>query len=243
MDCNTARMLDELRGFQDDELPPEDEAELEQHLQTCPECQANTRVERRIDNHIAKAMLAIPVPLGLKSKIFDQIATQRGAHYRRRIWQVTAAAAALILAVGLFTWQPRGKAKIDLNELVLNADRDIENPKEKVAAWLALQNISYHPPVPLDDRLLAFHGMTTLQGKQVPMLYYRSFERNVFAQVYILRDEDFDLSNLPETFSGSSVFGHQVKVFRDAERPTKLAYVILFTGDSLEPFKINFGSA
>lgn len=235
MDCKTARLLDELRGNRESELPPEDNVELDEHLHSCSDCHRLVSTERRIDAHISRAMKAVLVPSGLKSRILDQLATERGAWYRRRIFAVTAAAAAVILAVGLFAWQPHSKAKVDINELVLKEDRYVEDPNGAVHPWLEAQGIQYHPPVPFDPRLLAFHSMTTIQGKQVPMLYYRG-ERNVFAKVYILKEADFDFGSLPQTYSGSSVYGNQVTILRDTEQPNKFAYIVLFTGDSLDPF-------
>jgi len=238
MDCKTARMLAEMRGNRASELPSEDAVDLDLHLQSCAACERLVEIERKLDAPIAKAMRTVPIPLGLKSRILDQLATQRGAMHRRRFFYAAAAAACVIAAVGLFVWKPYSQVKFDLNELVLNADRQVEDPKEQVDSWLSAQGIVYRPSVTFDPRLLAFHGMATIQGKQVPMLYYRSFEPNVFAKVYILREADyFDLSNLPETYSGSSASGHQVMVLRD--QLNKQAYVILFTGDSLEPFLIH----
>ena len=241
MDCMTARILAELRGNRAasaSELPAEDAAELDRHLQSCSECRRRIERERRLDAPIARAMQSAPVPLALKSRIFDRLATQQGALHRRRFFYAAAAAACVFAVVGLLTWKPQRQVKFDVNEFVMNADRYVEDPKPQVDAWLAAQGIHYQPPVAFDPRLLASHGMVTIQGKQVPMLYYRNAERNVFAQVYILRVDDFDLSSLPRSFSGSSGYGH-VEIMLDAAQPTKLAYVIVFTGDSLDPFKLS----
>lgn len=242
MECKTARLLAELRGVRDDELPPEDNTALDQHLASCPDCQRALANEQRFDAHVARAMKAVPVPPGLKARILDRLATERGAWYRRRFYQVAAAAAAVVIAVGLMTWDRNLRVKPDLNVVLSDADLLVQNPQDRVDAWLAAQGVRYNPEEPFDPRLLAFHGWAEVQGKKVPVLYYRSFERNVFAQVFILRDGDFDLSALPETFSGSSVYGHQVTVVRDREQPTKVAYVVLFTGDTLEPFRLKYSS-
>ncbi len=236
MDCKTARMLAELRGNRSSELPADDAVDLDLHLHSCGTCQHQIDVERKFDAPIAKAMRQVPVPPGLKSRIMDQMATQRGALHRRRFFYAAAAAACIIAAVGLLVWAPHRQAAFDLNQLVLNADQFAENPGAQVDNWLAPQGIAYHPPVPLNPRLLAFYGMATIQDKQVPALHYRiSGQRTDFATVYIVREADFDLSNLPENHSGgSSAYGHQVTVFRDP--PNKLAYVIVFTSDSLDPF-------
>jgi hypothetical protein len=239
MDCVTTRILAELPGNRApnaSELPAEDRADLDQHLQSCSECRRFVEMERRLDAPIARVMQVVAVPPGLKSRILDQLATQRGALHRRRFFYAAAAAACVVAAVGLLTWKPQSQVKFDINEFVMNADSYIEDPKPQVDAWLAVQGVRYQPPVAFDPRLLTFHGMATVQGKQVPMLCYRNVERNVEARVYILRGDDFDLSVLPRTSNDSSGYGH-VEVMLDPAQPTKLAYVIRFTGDSLDPFK------
>jgi Protein of unknown function (DUF3379) len=240
MDCMTARILAELPGNRApnaSELPVEDAADLGQHLQSCSECRCFIELERKLDAPIARAMQAVPVPPGLKSRILDQLATQRGALHRRRFFYAAAAAACVVAAVGLLTWKPQNQVRFDINQFVINADRYVEDPKPEVDAWLTAQGIQYQPPIAFDPRFLASHGMQTVQGKQVPMLYYRNAERNVFAKVYVLRGDDFDLTGLPKTYSGSSGYGH-VEILPDPAQPTKLAYVIVFTGDSLDPFKL-----
>jgi hypothetical protein len=243
MDCKNARMLAEFRGNRETELPPEDDAELDQHLNSCHECRSVLRVERQIDSHIGRAMKSVVVPFGLKSKILDRLATERGAWHRRRIFTVAAAAAAVVLAVGIVTWKPHGKKKLDLDALIANDTKWKQNPKERLETWLAVEGIRYRPDVPLDPHLIAFHGMAEIQGKQVPMLVYRNIERNVTAQVFILRDADFDLSSLPQTSGGTmGYYGRKVEIVQDAEQPGKIAYLILYDGDSLEPFQIRLTS-
>jgi len=238
MDCMTARILAVLPGNRASELPPEDAADLDLHLQTCSKCRQSIDMERRLDVPIARAMQAVPVPPGLKSRILDQLATQRGALHRRRFFYAAAAAAAVFVAVGALTWTYQSQVKFDFNEFVLNADRYVEDPKREVDGWLKAQGIQYQPPVAFDPRLLACHGMQTIQGKQVPVLYYRNAERNVEAKVYILRADDFNLSALPRNDGGSSGLNGHVEIMLDPAQPTKLAYVVVFTGDSLEPFKL-----
>jgi len=239
MDCNTARFLSELRGNRPNELPADDAASLAQHLRACPECQRLVAIEQRLDAHVGKAMRSVPVPPHLKTRILDQLATQRGASHRRRFFFAVAAAACVVIAVGILTWKPDSRVRFDINEVSRQADQNFENPQGEVDRFLATQGIKYQPEIPLNPRLLAFHGTTTLQGKQVPMLYYRSFERNLYAQVFIIREADFDLSALPQNEGGSGL-GHQIKIVRDADPKAKHIYVILFNGDSLDPFKPQF---
>lgn len=238
MDCGKARMLAEVRGNRESELPAEDAAVLDQHLSACPDCQRILENERRFDEPIAQAMRAVTVPSGLKMKLLGRLARERGAVHRRRFFYAAAAVACVVIGIGILNWNQPNRPKLDLNGLVQLEDHRIEQPKEAAEEWLAAQGIQFHPPVDLNPRLLATHGSVTVQGKQVPTLYYRT--HSAYAKVFIFRDTDFDLSSLPETWSGSSVFGHQVKVFRDAQHPTKQVYVVLFTGDSLEPFLNRF---
>lgn len=240
MDCGKARMLAEVRGNREAELPAEDSAVLDQHLNSCPDCQRLLEAERRFDEPIARAMRAVVVPSGLKFKLMDRLARERGAVHRRRFFYAAAAAACVVIGVGILNWNPNERPKLDLNGLVSVQSRFVDEPKELVGEWMTHHGIHYQPPIDLNPRLLATYGFATIQKKQVPMLYYRA--GNAFAQVYVFRDTDFDLSSVPETWSGSSGAGHQVKVLRDPHQPGKQVYVVLFTGDSLEPFLNRFQS-
>ena len=244
MDCNTARMLAELRGNRIDELPAEDAAALDRHMHACPDCQILLRMEEKLDAPLLKAMSAIPVPPGLKAKIFDRLATERGAVLRQRLWYVAASAAAVILAVGLLTWNPQRNPKIELAELVRITDQYVENPKVASDAWLESQGIRYEPPLPFNPHLLSFHGMVTVQGKQVPMLCYKSYEdgKPVSANVYLLRSNDFDLSSLPKQLDGGSWGGQQVEIHRAADQGDKLVYVIIYNSRKPNPFLVQFSS-
>ncbi len=240
MDCNTARMLAELRGNRVNELPAEDAAALDRHLHACPDCHSLLRVEEKLDAPLLKAMAAIPVPPGLKAKIFDRLATERGAQLRRRLWGMAAAVAAIVIAVGIFTWNPDRKPKIDLNELVRVTDRYVDDPEAASKDWLVSQGFHYEPPEPFNPHLLAFHGMVTVQGKQVPMLCYKSYEDGnlVSAKVYLLRATDFDLSALPKVPEGGSwgERGHQVKIYRKEQ----IVYVVIYNSRELTPFMRTF---
>ncbi|MCE9531959.1 MAG: DUF3379 family protein [Planctomycetes bacterium] len=240
MDCRTARLLSELRGKRVSELPRDDAASLDQHLKSCFDCQRLVLLEQQYDAPIAKAMKAVPVPANLKARIFDRLATQRGAWQRKRFFYAAAAAACVIFAVGILTWKPANRARLDLNELVHQSGPNFEGRQDKLDQWLATQGIRYQAPVPFNPHLLAFHGMTTVQGKQVPTLYYSNVEQKCHAQVFIIREPDFDLTNLPENFGGSLGFGQQIKIFREPGQPMKQAYVILFTGDSLDPLLVRY---
>ncbi len=224
MDCKTARLLAELRGNRSalrqgdrqEELPGEDALHLEQHLQACSECERLRRIEEKLDAPIARAMRSVSIPASLKAKVLDRLATQRGAVYRRRFFVAAAAAACVVISVGLLTWDRRGPAKLDLNELIADAERHLEDPRGTVHSWMKEQGVAFEPPVAFDANLLAFHGMTTLQGKQVPTLIYRRVDPRtgaaVHAYVCVLQGKDWQLNELPEEFSGSSPLGFHVEI-------------------------------
>jgi len=243
MDCKTARLLCEVRGDRDGELPPEDAASLQRHIESCPECQNRLTVETKFDTAIAKAMRAVPVPPALKARILDRLATQRGAFYRRRFFYAAAAAACVLVAVGILTWKPTQITPFDVQKVATETKFD---QARRVDDWFVSQGIPYQAPAPFDPRLLAFHGTMPIQGKQVPTLEYQGFDpatsTAVFARVYVIREGEFDLKSLPETFSGSLANGLQARVFRDREQPDKLAYVVVYSGTSLDPFLTKFSS-
>ena len=240
MDCKTARMLVELRGNRAAELPAEDSVSLDRHLESCVHCRNILAVEGQLDAPVRKAMTAIPIPPGLKLRLLDRLATERGAWHRRRAWYVAAAAAAVIIGVGIVTWNPDRKPKINLYELVESADQYVESPKVAAETWLASQGIRYQPAEPFNPHLLAFHGLVTIQGKQVPMLCYKSYEDGipVSAKVYLIRAADFDLTALQKPPDGGSLGGRgqQVKLYPAPDQPDKLVYVIVYNSRSLDPF-------
>src|SRR3954471_6968779 len=100
MDCNSARMLVAFFGRQGSEVAPEDAAELNAHIAGCPECAASVRFERAFDDRVGKAMLAVPVPPDLKTKLLDGVAAARGAWYRQKFYAVAGLAATVLLAIG-----------------------------------------------------------------------------------------------------------------------------------------------
>ena len=245
MNCKTALMLKEITGGQPGELPAEDFAALEKHFSECPSCQDALQAQEAEDQPIRIAMKNVPIPNGLQGRILDRLRHERGAVHRRRIWWTTAAASLLFLLFGMFYWQPRSRSKLDLNQIVYHADQFNENPKEELNAWLAKNEARFQLAKPFDPHLLAFYGMSSLQGKQVPMLYFRSQEHGqpVFAQVFLVNTRDFDLASLPQSFSGSSARRYQLQVYRDAELPNEWAYIILFDSDTLDPFHLQFTPA
>ena len=97
MDCKTARMLADLRGPHGTELSPDDELAFQAHLSTCSDCAPVIRGEIAFDRNLARAMVAVPIPVGLKARLLDNLTHERVGWYRRRFWQLSAAAAAVLV--------------------------------------------------------------------------------------------------------------------------------------------------
>jgi hypothetical protein len=129
-----------------------------------------------------------------------------------------------------------GNSRVQLDPQKIVAENDAKGPKPDAQRWLAEQGIAFLPQTSLNLDLLTFYGLTEFQKKTVPTLQLYNGQRNVIARVYVVREPDFDLKNLPDT--NSSLSGPwRVEILRDQNLPAQLAYVVVYTGDNLEPFK------
>ena len=237
MDCNTARMLLTFFGRQGSELAPQDAADLDAHLAGCPGCAAAVRFERAFDDRVATAMLAVPVPAGLKAKLLDGVAADRGAWYRQKFYALAGLAATLVLAVGgIVAWQIDRAPELRLEAIVAAEDARVQDRAAEVEEVLSARGLRFAPKQPFNMNQLAAVGVKPFQGKEVPFLLLLSGPRNAQATVYVVRDTDFNWRNLPRDGSSTmSVYGFQVAVVGDARR-SDVAYVVVFTGGALELF-------
>jgi hypothetical protein len=236
VECKIAQLLSVYLAPGKSELDAEQSAALEGHLRSCPECARQIRFEQSFDQRVARVMRAVPIPSLLKEGIVGRLeAARTRAWHRRPLWRVTAAAAAVLLAIGLvLTFGGSGRVQLEPQKII--AENDSKGPRPDAQRWLAEQGIAFVPQVPLNLDLLTFYGLTEFQKKTVPTLQLYNAQRNVIARVYVVREPDFDLKNLPDT--NSSLSGAwRLEVLRDQNLPERLAYVVVYTGDNLEPFK------
>ncbi|HXG10141.1 MAG TPA: zf-HC2 domain-containing protein [Gemmataceae bacterium] len=237
MDCKTARLL--LDFARPRELDPDEALALESHLARCPECEALAQAERRLDEHLGRAIRDVAVPEGLRRRLLDRLAAERGRRHRRGVaWIVRLAVAAAILAVVVwlaFNWVPREPPALDLVQLrdenyLLNMPS-----RERIEEYFGERGRVIVAPDRFNYALLAHYDLVKVQGKAVPLLVF--VEGPHRARVYIISGKDFNLDALFRDRPANSG-GQSVAVWRDEQRPD-FAYVIIYTGESLQRFLTN----
>jgi hypothetical protein len=231
MDCKTARLLLAFdRPLPAPELEAGEAERLHEHLAECPECGSAAQTERQVDQHLGRAMRAIPVPDGLRHRLLTRLEGERRGWYRRRVWApaAAAAAAAVLLAVwfGLGPHHPLPRPDLDYHALT----QQFGSPPDRVQEWFyETYHVKTTVPPQLDYNLLAFYDLANFQGQRVPLLY---FIRGEFtARVYVLSDQQFDLTDLKT----DKMPGYPVVVLDDPRNP-HVRYVAIYTSEQLDWF-------
>ena len=89
-------------------------------------------------------------------------------------------------------------------------------------------------PRQFDYRLLVHYTVAEFQGRAVAQLWF--VQDNNSARVYILPAKQFDLDYLERQGQGVAQGSHvTVKLIRHPEN-RQIAYLVVYTGASLEPF-------
>jgi hypothetical protein len=240
MDCRTARSLLDFVRPQTAELSAEDAEGLGEHLHECPECGLLARVEREADERLSRAMRDLAVPHDLRARLLNRLGAERRSWYRglaRRHPRVAVAVAAsvlLLLGTGIY-WATKAKPVIELEGVLAWANERNERRSagpEEIERWFAEGGVKTKLPPDFNYYLLDSFAQESFQGRLVPrLLFIRGQNR---AYVYILSASQFDLKrSLQQPPQGSG--GYTVEIRAHLENPD-VAYLILYTGDSLEPF-------
>jgi hypothetical protein len=250
MDCRTARLLLEFTHPGGSELAgdPAEAAALETHLHICPDCDAVARTDRRVDAHIGQAMRAVPLPVGLRQRVKDRLARHRAVAWRRWAFRAIGSAAALILvAVSWWVWAVVSVPALSVAEIQEDAfgrSQASGLDSEKVSAWFREKyHVTTEMPRQIGEGrlnygLLVYFDLGYLQGKQVPMLIFQKGGNT--ARVYLVTDSQFRFKDIPNgvPLPGS---GYTLMVWQHPSN-SNLAYVVLYSGDSLQPF-LDFSGA
>jgi hypothetical protein len=239
MDCRTAQLLLDFARPRPGELHPTDTDALEAHLAGCPECHALAQAERRIDDHLGRAMRDVPVPDHLQRQVLGRLRQARSQR-RQRILAWTArlsAAAALLIAVGLgvwaVVWKPHALPELDLENLHAIAFVENHPTPEQVEEWFREQyGIDTVVPSRFNYHLLAHHSVAEIQGQRLPLLVFAHGHDR--ARVYIVAGKQFDRHALLHAERPDSG-GLKVEVWQNPDAPD-LAYVVIYSGGSLARF-------
>jgi hypothetical protein len=233
MDCKTARLLLDFARPLHPELEESEGEALAGHLADCAACAALHRVERRIDDHLGKAMRDVPVPDGLRERLLGKLAKQGERRYLRRLaWGAAAAVAASVLFVAGLTYFGQRPA-VDLNQLHADSN-ELPGNGSDVEEFLKkrFQRPGLLAPTQFDYRGLIKCDWAYFQGKKVPCLVFR--QGNDLAWVYIVNDRQFDLNALEAQGPLSGNLSAAVLWPSGGQKHT--AYIVIFTGGLLETF-------
>src|SRR5215510_8882873 len=102
MDCDNARLYLPFVTPGGKDLDGAEAAELHAHLAQCITCNALAMNSNRIDQHLGRAMRAVPIPMGMKGRVLERLAEDRGAVRRR--WLKRAGWVAGVAALLLLVW-------------------------------------------------------------------------------------------------------------------------------------------
>jgi hypothetical protein len=234
MDCKTARLLLEFHRPRAPELDPMEAHPLDEHLARCPECDTFARDERRLDDHLGRALRQVEVPPGLQVRLLDRLAADRADRLRRRIGHALrglAAAAALLLitSVGLSWWaghRPAADAEAFWEQVKL----DKVNPPdaERMRETFRRLHVDGVPPRDFRYGLLAAYGVGEFQGQRVAQMVFVNGNRHT--QVFIVTAQQFDLSGLSDGWESEGGYPYHVRVMKPR---VDQAYVIYYTGDDV----------
>lgn len=237
MDCKTAHLLIEFTRPHAAELAPDEAAELDAHLLDCPGCQHLFHLNQRLDQHLGKAMLQVDVPDRLHAHIRARLHSERHDWYRR--WATVglriagAAAAALLLAWGIWQWRQSQLPAVDVKDLLASVNHITQSKSpEQVEEFFRQNGYEVRLPRNLNYGFLASHGFAEFQGQQVPHLLFiqRPDDRaGELLQVYILSQRQFNLASLKQPQPMDHGYRYKVDVrYREGDT---LAFVFVHTSD------------
>lgn len=236
MDCRTARLLLDFARPRVPELAAPEADALHRHLADCPDCAAVQRLERRLDEPIARAMRDVPLPAGLRERLLDKVAGPLTLRWYRRkaVWSGLAAALVL-LALGWYWFNP------PLTQLDLAALHERAN-NQPVSAQAVVERfpgdglqVAFHrglaveAPPRFNYNLLTYHGVCELQGQRVPFLEFQNGSN--LLRVYILDGKRFDIQALAGTVLSGRV-SHRVELSPD----NRFGWLYEYTGGRLDRF-------
>jgi hypothetical protein len=211
MDCKTARLLLDFARPEARELEAEEAAELDRHLDHCPDCHSQAQNERQLDDRLGKAMRQVEVPAGLREQLLARLESSRGDWHRQRFAHVArlsvAAAVLLLLCWSGWYWvRENFIAPINTQQVADAASNDAtEDPRARTER--ALKDLGFPTPLSsyLDYSLLvcppALAELPGYPGRKAPMLVFARNGR--VARAYLVAQKAIP-ENMPAVTGGSS---------------------------------------
>lgn len=228
MDCRDAQFYLRMRRHAADELGPDVTAPLNEHLATCPGCAADARAVESFDRAVATAMVNVPVPAGLRAKIGAHVASKQGAILRRKVYQGAGLVTAALLLLGIgYGIVSNTRPKLNVEGLVERNGEVAADARDSTERWLAAQKLPARLPLPFDYDLLTYRGHEDVQGRDVPVVVFRSRHGSGFAKVYIFPpNSGFNLKGIQETNNSHA----RAEILVKQETRGNFTYVFVHTG-------------
>jgi hypothetical protein len=244
MDCKTARLLLEFTRPGSAELDAAEAGDLERHLSGCPDCDALSRSERQVEEHLVRAMRQVAVPEGLRGQILARLDGERGDWLRRRYGHVLrgmVAAAVLLCVWGWMYWHNSQLPAVDAEQVVQAASITAAGPAE-VNAFLKSMGFEEFAPdaLTVNYAYLTTYGVSELPGypgKHVPEMVFTHLgrDRRAVAKLFVVSAKQFNLHDL---LHGSlPPNGYKYKLELLPGTTNRVAYLILYTGDDINWLK------
>jgi hypothetical protein len=237
MDCNTARQLLVFDRPLASELAPPDAEALRTHLADCGACGRLAQAERTFDDQLGQALRAVPIPEGLRERLLTQLAAERDDWYRGWLLRGTGIAAAVaLLTWGLWSWLGQKPEPLSPQQVSHEFFARAGLPPAELEKSFRDQGVNMVAPPQFNYHFLTWYTLAEFQNEMVPYLEFR--RGDAFARVFVLSDRQFNLQNVAGMLpADSGGFKVEMQTF-PVGGPPRFAFVIVYSGDSLDAFRV-----
>lgn len=233
MDCSTARALLPYRRTPS-ELDADAADDLARHLAGCPACAAEAESDRAFDAGVAKAMLAVPVPADLKSRVLATVAREQGIVWRRRVLRYAGGAVAAALTLAIFFGAFNRTPKLDPGQFAVATDAQIGAAPDDVRAYFRDQGFSVPLPIEFDFRYARNYRLEEVSGKRAPCITFQNGPAT--ADVFVVRETRIKDGFVPSETSGNKC---SIEVRRSTEDPRYVFIIRYYNGATRDRFLLN----